>query len=46
MVSMKYDLLLLDHNTRFSLWRVKMQAIITQMDLEEALLSYDKMSSS
>ena len=46
MASMKYNILLLDRNTRFTLWQVKMRAILTQMDLEEALLGSNKMSSS
>ena len=45
-VSQKYNILLLDRNTRFTLWKVKMRAILTQMDLEEALLGSNKMSSS
>ena len=38
MVSMKYDLPMLDYKTRFSLWQVKMRAILAQTnDLDEAL---------
>ena len=46
MVSMKYDLSLLDRNTKFSLWHVMMQVILTHVALEEALLGSKKMSSS
>ena len=38
MASMKFDLPLLDYNTRFALWQVKMRAILAQsLDLDEAL---------
>ena len=38
MGSMKFDLPLLDYKTRFSLWQVKMRAILSQAsDLDEAL---------
>ena len=38
MASMKFDLPLLDYKTRFSLWQVKMRAILTQSnDLDEVL---------
>lgn len=43
---MKYDIPLLDRNTRFSLWQVKMRAIIAQMDLDDALLGLDQMLTS
>ncbi|KAG8491575.1 hypothetical protein CXB51_014846 [Gossypium anomalum] len=46
MESLKYEIPLLDRNTRFSLWQVKMQAVLTQMDLEDALLGIDKMPST
>ncbi|PHT46325.1 Nuclear transcription factor Y subunit C-4 [Capsicum baccatum] len=46
MATMKYDILLLDHNIKFSLWQVKMRDVLAQMDLEEALLGFDKMPSS
>ena len=37
MASMKYDLPMLDYKTRFSLWQVKMRAILAQTnDLDEA----------
>ncbi|KAG8473125.1 hypothetical protein CXB51_035068 [Gossypium anomalum] len=44
MASLKYEILLLNHNTRFALWQIKMQAVLAQMDLEDALLGIDKMS--
>jgi hypothetical protein len=38
MASMKFDLPALDYKTRFSLWQVKMRAILAQSnDLDEAL---------
>ena len=40
---MKYKILLLDHNTKFSLCQVKMCIVIAQIDLDEALLGLDKM---
>ena len=43
---MKYDIPLLDRNTRFTLWQVKMRAVLAQMDLDDALLGFDKMPSS
>ncbi|KAG8498774.1 hypothetical protein CXB51_005214 [Gossypium anomalum] len=46
MASLKYEILLLDRNTRFALWQIKMQAVLTQMDLEDALLGIDKMPST
>ncbi|MBA0737458.1 hypothetical protein Gogos_010921 [Gossypium gossypioides] len=46
MASLKYEILLLDRNPRFALWQIKMQAVLAQMDLEEALLRVDKMSST
>ncbi len=43
MASIKYDLSLLDYKTRFSLWQVKMLAVLTQSsDLDEALESLGK----
>nr|AAR87163.1 putative polyprotein [Oryza sativa Japonica Group]AAU89150.1 integrase core domain containing protein [Oryza sativa Japonica Group]ABF98081.1 retrotransposon protein, putative, Ty1-copia subclass [Oryza sativa Japonica Group] len=43
MASMKYDLPLLDYKTRFSLWQVKMRAVLAQTsDLDEALESFGK----
>ena len=46
MATMKYEILLLDYSTRFSLWQVKMCDVLAQMDLDDALLGIDKMSSS
>ena len=43
MASVKYDIQLLDRNTRFTLWLIKMRAVLTQMDLDDALLGFDKM---
>ncbi|KAG8480600.1 hypothetical protein CXB51_024784 [Gossypium anomalum] len=46
MASLKYEIPLLDHNTRFALWQIKMQAVLAQMDLEDALLGIDKTPST
>ena len=46
MATIKYDILLLDQNTRFSIWHVKMRAILSRMDLDDALLRFDKMPLS
>ncbi|KAG8488508.1 hypothetical protein CXB51_016430 [Gossypium anomalum] len=46
MASLKYEILLLDRNTRFALWQIKMQADLAQIDLEDALLGIDKMPST
>jgi hypothetical protein len=35
--TMKYDLPLLDFDTRFSLWQVKMWAVLAHHDLDDAL---------
>ncbi|KAG8492474.1 hypothetical protein CXB51_009570 [Gossypium anomalum] len=43
MASLKYEISLLDRNTRFALWQIKIQAVLAQMDLEDALLGTDKM---
>ena len=40
MASMKYDLPLLDRDTRFTLWQVKMRALLAQADYEDALDSF------
>jgi hypothetical protein len=37
MASMKFDLPLLDYDTRFSLWQVKMRAVLAHPNLDEAL---------
>ena len=42
MASMKYDLPLLDRDTRFTLWQVKMRALLAQSDYDEALDSFGK----
>ncbi|KAG8474336.1 hypothetical protein CXB51_034001 [Gossypium anomalum] len=44
--SLKYEIPLLDRNTRFALWQIKMQAVLAQMDLEDALLGIGKMPST
>ncbi|KAG8472490.1 hypothetical protein CXB51_034176 [Gossypium anomalum] len=46
MSSLKYEISLLDRNTKFALWQIKMQAVLAQMDLEDALLGIDKMPST
>ena len=46
MASLKYEIPLLDRNTRFALWQIKMQAVLAQMDLEDTLLGIDKMLST
>jgi hypothetical protein len=42
MSSAKYDLPLLDWDTRFSLWQVKMWAVLSQTDLDDALDGFGK----
>ncbi|KAG8486271.1 hypothetical protein CXB51_019635 [Gossypium anomalum] len=46
MASLKYEILLLDRNTRFALWQINMQIVPAQMDLEDALLGIDKIPST
>ena len=46
MATMKYKIPLLDRSTRFSLWQVKMSALLVWMDLDDVLLGLDKMSQS
>ena len=46
METMKYEIPLLDCSTRFSLWQVKMRTVLVKMDLGDAFLWIDKMSSS
>ena len=46
MATLKYDIPLLDRDTRFSLWQVKMRAVLAQLDLDDALLGRDKMPAS
>ncbi|KAG8498113.1 hypothetical protein CXB51_007338 [Gossypium anomalum] len=45
MSSLKHEILLLGRKTRLTLWQIKMQAVLLQMDLEDALLGIDKMPS-
>jgi hypothetical protein len=42
---MKYDIPLLDHDTRFSLWQVKMRAVLSQADLDDALDKFGNKNS-
>ena len=43
MASTKYDLPPLDYKTRFSLWQIKMRAVLAQsQDLDEALEGFGK----
>jgi len=42
MASMKYDVPLLDRDTRFTLWQVKMRALLAQTDYDEARDSFGK----
>ena len=42
MASMKYDLPPLDRDTRFTLWQVKMRALLAQSDYDVALDSFGK----
>lgn len=42
MATLKYDLPLLSRDTRFSLWQVKMSAVLAQMDLDDALKGFEK----
>jgi len=42
MVSVKYDLLLLDRDTKFTLWQVKMRTLLVQADYDDALYSFGK----
>ena len=46
MTTIKYDIPMLDWNIKFSLWQVKLRVILAQMDLDDALLGFDKMPSS
>ena len=47
MASMKFDLPLLDYKTRFSLWQVKMRAILAQAsDLDESLDAFGEKEPS
>jgi hypothetical protein len=42
MSSVKYDLPLLDWDTRFSLWQVKMRTVLSQTNLDDALDGFRK----
>lgn len=46
MSTMKFDIPLLDRNTRFPLWQVKMRDILIQMDLHMALLGAERMPTT
>ena len=47
MASMKYDLPPLDFKTSFSLWQVKMRAVLAQTnDLDEVLEAFGKKKSA
>src|SRR6266542_3591794 len=37
MASLKYDIPLLDRDTRFSLWQVKTRAVLAHTDLDDAI---------
>ncbi|XP_039061229.1 uncharacterized protein LOC120205409, partial [Hibiscus syriacus] len=39
---MKYDIPLLDRNTRFSLWKVKIRDVLAQLDLDDAIEGFDE----
>ena len=41
MASLKYDIPLLDRDTRFSLWQVKMRAVLAHTDLDDALNGFN-----
>jgi hypothetical protein len=41
-MTMKYDLPPLDFDTQFSLWHVKMQAVLVHHDLDDALEGFEK----
>lgn len=38
-----FEVSLLDRNSRFSLWQIKMRAVLAQLDLDDALLGIDIM---
>jgi hypothetical protein len=44
MASVKYDLPPLDYDTRFSLWQVKMRAVLAHPNLDEALDGFGEKS--
>jgi hypothetical protein len=41
-MTMKYDLPSLDFDTQFSLWQVKMRAVLVHHDLDDALEGFGK----
>ena len=41
MTSLKYDIPLLDRDTRFSLWQVKMRAVLAHTDLDDTLDNFE-----
>lgn len=43
MVTMKYDISLLDHKSKFSFWHVEIQAMLAQMNLDDMMSRFDKM---
>jgi len=45
MAAMKYDLPPLDHDTRFALWHVKMRALLTQAEVDDALEKFGNKDS-
>ena len=45
MASMKYDIPLLDRDTRFALWQVKMRVVLAQADLDDALDNFGNKDS-
>jgi hypothetical protein len=42
LTTIKYDLPLLDFNTQFLLWQVKMQAVLAHHNLDDALEGFGK----
>ena len=46
MASLKYDIPLLDRSTRFTLWQVKIRAILAQIELDDYILGFDQMPGS
>jgi hypothetical protein len=43
---MKHDLPSLDRDTRFALWQIKMRAILTQVEVDEALNKFGNKDSN
>lgn len=46
MAALKYDILQLDCNIRFSLWQVKMRSILAQLNLHDVLLGFEKIRAN